>query len=284
MRYILALAFAVLAMGRIAAQSAPLNLLSDPSFEGETWDTVLVSPNADTFLNVPQGWRGGALTTPTGVSWRNVYVNGYPHAGDSLVYDGERSLHLSRGGGQWTAWVSQTVDTVPNTLLEGGAWAYILHARNQGFVRVGIDPMGNNNPFSSTVIWGEPSGIPTYWHKVSVTAQATGRRATLFLFAYQDAPADPNSVYWDAAFLVGEGVRPSIVPLPPTSAPPTQLTVSGRVIASVRAGASFASERIGRLSQHTRYLYLGREGQWVKVAYMGQEGYVLAGLVVIHEE
>lgn len=194
------------------------NLLNDPSFEGETWGTVLVSPDNNAFFNVPLGWGGGAYTQDVGIAWLNVYVNAYPHKGDYRVREGDTSLHVSRGGGQFTAWAFQTVLTVPNTPLEGGAYAFIDHANSAGYVRVGIDPSGNTNPYSSTVIWGEVYALQQEWVRPTVTTMATGTRATLFLFASQHSPADPNSVYWDGAFLFGES-RQVVMIAPPTTSP-----------------------------------------------------------------
>ena len=38
---------------------------------------------------------------------------------------------------------------------------------------------------------------------MSVNAHATGGVVTLFLYATQSQPSDPNGVYWDEAFLNG---------------------------------------------------------------------------------
>ncbi|GEM_PF-5669577 len=278
----------ILALGLFGSQatyaqfSSVGNLLGAPSFEGEDWQMLMASPQKDTFFNAPIGWSGGALTRPNDVPWRNVYVNGYPHAGDARVHSGSYSIHISRGGGQWTAWLSQTVNTVPDTPIEAGAWAYILHQRNEGYVRIGIDPSGNKNPFSSTVIWGEPSGIPNYWHKLTLSTQATGTRTTIFLFAYQNSPGEPNSVYWDDAFLNGEGALAQVV-APPTS--PTQYlpTVQPKFAVSVYEGASFQSGRMGELSPNLRYTLIERGTFWLKINYMGREGYVFISLVNIND-
>jgi uncharacterized protein YgiM (DUF1202 family) len=197
------------------------------------------------------------------------------------VWNGRRSYHVSRGGGQFTAWISQTVATVPNTPLDGGAWAYIEKNDGTSQVRAGIDPTGGTNPFAPTVIWGPTTAVPNDWQRASVRTTATGTAATFFLFMTQTNPGDPNGVYWDDAILNGQGGGSIVPPPPQTPAPTGQVVTTNNVEVNVRAAPSRSGTRLGIIGPNTAYAFLGTEGDWTKIDYNGQVGYVASQFVSV---
>lgn len=239
------------------------NLLYNPSFEDERYSTAY--SNVDVSFNIPNSWSGGLYTTGTR-PWENVPPNGYPHTADIKV-DGARSYHISRGGGSFTAWIYQVIATTTNTPLEASAWAYLDHTGGGATARVGIDPSGGSNPFSPTVVWGEAGTRENAWNQVRVTATTKGATASIFLFASQTQPSDPNGVYWDNAY----AGSPVTIVVPPvtnntlTTISDVTFTTIARV--NVRALPTVNSKRLARLAVNTTVPVLARsqDGQWVQV-------------------
>lgn len=256
------------------------NLLANASFEAGGFVQATAAPDGSAFYNVPEGWGGGVLLDGA-VFWQNIMPNGYPHSG-SVKTNGVQSYHVSRGYATFTAWIYQRVATVPNTPLEGGAAAFVENPSGTAFVRAGIDPTGGTNPFAPTVIWGASAGAPNAWNAVRVSARATGGVATFFLFASQGAPADPNGVYWDDAFLFGQGGA-SLVPAHEASAPSSERVVVPNVQVNVRTGASVASPRIGVANPNTAWRWLATEGDWHVIDFNGQRGYVSAAFTTLRD-
>ncbi|MCA9994635.1 MAG: hypothetical protein KDE56_02735 [Anaerolineales bacterium] len=68
--------------------------------------------------------------------------------------------------------------------------------------RVGIDPTGGRDPRSDKVVWGTEAHIYNAYHAVpSVSAQAVGDKATVFLESQTLWPLKHNDAYWDEAQL-----------------------------------------------------------------------------------
>lgn len=71
--------------------------------------------------------------------------------------------------------------------------------------RVGIDPFGETDPFSDSVVWGEWHGVydpdgwdGSTWQQVTAKAQARGPYATLFLNGACLHRVKFNDSYWDS--------------------------------------------------------------------------------------
>jgi uncharacterized protein YraI len=261
------------------AQAQASNLLQNGNFEETQYNQYASAPDGAAFYNVPIGWAGGVVNSPGPQPWINVMPNGYPHTG-GLVLGGSRSYHVSRGGGTFTAWINQTVATVPNTLLDGGVFAYMEKGGGDSLVRVGIDPTGGSNPFASSVVWGNYTGSLYVWNRITVTTTARANSATFFIFMTQNSPGDPNDIYLDEAWLNGLGAG-SIVPPPPVSPAPTGQVVTATTTVNVRTAPNRTAERIGRIFPGTNYNFLGREGDWILIDFNGQRGYVSAGFVTV---
>lgn len=249
-----------------------VNLLTDPGFEGEQYVVAAYDPIDGTAFSVPVGWGGGVATQPATESWMNKMPTGYPHFAN-IRWSGNRSLHLQRGFATFTAWVHQQVSVQTGSDLVAGAKAFIENPSN-GAVRVGIDPNGGTNPFETDVVWSPYSGNRYAWNSMEVRAQATGPNATIFLFATQSIPADPNGVYWDEAYLIGIPGAGSVTGGGTSQPAPASQYVIANTRLSVRAGAGVGFERIGVIDAGDGYPLLESLTGWYKIDYNGREAYV----------
>ncbi len=269
-RFLLLLLLILLAAFPAAAQD---NLLTNPGFDNESFTLIGKDP-ADplTTYNAPYSWWGGFLT-PTNPNelWRNAYPNGFPHSA-GLKRSGRFSYNMGRGGSIFTAWIYQQVNVAPDTDVQGGAWAFIEGVTGQ--VRVGIDPTGATDPFGASVVWSPYSGAAYQWQQVNVSARSAAGTVTLFLFATQNSPANPNGVYWDEAYLLGTAGAAPAAPGSPAASSDQGVTADIQV--RVRSGAGTTFGRIGRINPGEVYTFLGQEGDWYKIDYNGRPGYVSA--------
>lgn len=262
------------------------NLLKDPSLEGENYSQIGVDP-ADPFTtyNAPWFWWGG-FAIGGDAPWKNVYPSGFPHTGP-VKRSGNRSYNMARGGGTFTAWLLQQVSVQPNSEVQGGAWAYIQNNIGGAAARVGIDPTGGTDPNSPAIIWSPFAGGLYQWNLMQVTAQAgTSGVVTLFLYATQSQPSDPNGVFWDDAYLVGVAGAglPSAQPgTAPAAAPASTRVATSAVRVNVRAGAGTSFSRIGTLSPGDAYAVTGDSGGWYSLDFNGQTGWVSSAFVSISE-
>ncbi|NWF67624.1 MAG: SH3 domain-containing protein [Chloroflexi bacterium] len=269
------LVIVVLALAAVWPAAAQTNLLRDPGFETENYVFVSADP-LDPFVtfNVPADWGGFFLTAPRDSSWQNVHPTGFPHTAGNRR-SGFRSYHIARGGGTFTAIIYQQVSVTPGTSLQGGAWAFL--ETGQGLVRAGIDPNGSTNPFEADVVWGGFSGTIYAWNQVTVNATATGTTATLFLYATQTTPTDPNGVYWDDAFLNGVSGPP---PGSGVSSPTGQFATTS-VQVNVRSGPGTNFARIGRMNPGDVFAITGQQSGWYQINFNGQSGFVSASFVSV---
>ncbi len=272
--WMILLALLVAAPVSVGAQF--VNLLVDPSFEGEQYVVAAYDPTDGTAFSVPVGWGGGVVTQSSTEAWMNKIPTGFPHFGN-VKWAGNRSLHVSRGFATFTAWVYQQVSVQPNTDLVGGARAFIENPTN-GAVRVGIDPLGGTNPFEPRVVWSAQAGNRYAWNAMEARTKAGGPVATIFLFATQGVPSDPNGVYWDEAYLIGVpgGGLGQDNSGGGTTSPSGQYVIADTRL-SVRAGAGTGFTRLGIIDAGDGYPLLQTLDGWYKIDYGGREGYLSAG-------
>ncbi len=263
-----------LMMAPVTVSAQAVNLLTDPGFEGEQYVVAAYDPVDGTAFSVPLGWGGGVATLPATEPWMNKIPTGFPHFGN-IKWAGNRSLHVARGFATFTAWVYQQVSVQPNTDLVAGARAYIENPSN-GVVRVGIDPLGGTNPFEPRVVWSPYAGNRYVWNSMEVSAKAGGAVATIFLFASQGLPSDPNGVYWDEAYLIGVPGVPQGQNNDGSTTSPNGPYVIANTRLSVRAGAGTGFARLGIIDAGDGYPLLQTLDGWHKINYGGQEGYVSA--------
>ncbi len=235
---VIMLLFASLVAGIHMPQAhAQENLLTNPGFEQESgWQQVAVGTDdgdGNTTFNAPPGWSGW-YNPSRSESWENRLPNGFPHMGSGFVRSGGRSMNLDRGDATFTAAIYQTVSVPEGANVVGSAWVRMnlnLDAGPNARARVGIHPGGGTNPFDSSVVWsGWATNTVNAFTQLTASATATGTSVTIFLYATQQYPSNPNGVYWDDASLVvggeggsvpgadsdnGEGSDPANTPVPP---------------------------------------------------------------------
>jgi uncharacterized protein YgiM (DUF1202 family) len=253
------------------ASAQATNLLIDPGFEGEQYVLVSIDPVDSTTFSVPQGWSGGVARSPSTESWMNVQPTGFPHTGP-FVLSGGRSLHVARGFATFTAWVTQQVSVQPNTDVQGGASGFIESGAS-AILRVGIDPNGGTNPFDPAVVWSEWQGALYQWNGASVNVRAGGSGVvTLFLYATQGIPNNPNGVYWDNAFL--NGIPGAGLSGGSSAAPAGTRFVIPTANVNVRSGADISFRRIGAAGPADSFTLRNEVGAWYEVDFNGLVGYI----------
>ena len=222
-----ALALAVVPAGLIhaeppAAPMAQANLLRNPDFEGtfvqfEWYQTAQMAPDWTPW------WKGQAEGDE---AWKNrmpEYKPASPHK-DRIQSRGN-AQQLFTYHGTHEAGIYQRVSNVPagskvRFTIWGQAWAGDGddpdESKGGGPMRmkVGIDPTGGTNAWSSNIVWsGEANPLDT-WQQLAVEATASGTAVTVFTFSAPPWPTKHNDVYWDNASLVA--IAP---PPPPTNTP-----------------------------------------------------------------
>ncbi len=219
--------------------SAQGNLLQDPSFEAVgDYKRVVSDPQDGTNFDVPPAWSGWAqLPTAGDEVWRNRIPTGFPHTGLFKI-DGARSFHIARGFSTFTTAVFQTVAVPDKANVRGTARGFMERGESGqqtpgGQFRIGIDPTGGTNPLSGGIIWSGWVTNDDGWVQATVDATATGTQVTLFLYATQSAPENPNGIYWDDATLsVGGGGGTAPAGTPGTAAPTNTPVVPTPALAS----------------------------------------------------
>ncbi len=251
-----------------------MNLLTNPEFDDPTTVEAVVGDHGYSRFTVPRAWQGGTLSGSTPQRWVNRIPQGSAHTGARKM-SGPRSFHVYYDYGTFTAWVYQRVHVLQGSPLSGGAHVYIEGA-DGAVARVGIDPLGGENPFASSVVWSPWASKRDAWTACAVTTGAESDHATLFLYATQTHYTDPNGVYWDAAFLNGT---------PPDNLTDSQPSVELTYNMRFRAGPGTQHPEIGRLERGTRVSLLGRtpDGLWLWVQAGDQMGWLATQFITTPE-
>lgn len=155
--------------------------------------------------------------------------------------------------------VYQTVSGVrPGSLLRFGIYMEVWSAtkidhgepnphfsfgQSSMHLRVGIDPTGGNDPWSTEIVWSSEQDAYDQFVRFEVEAVARASKVTVFTHSRPEYPMEHNDVYLDDAELTvtgGPGAPISINPPPDVLAvsalSATQSNVSGKVTHKVRAG------------------------------------------------
>lgn len=218
-----------LMVSSLTATAQTTNLLKDPSFEANTGVNVVADgrgqPLDGTVYNVPADWGGWVGTSPRTEDWMNRIPDGYPHTGLFKI-DGSRSWSVSRGFATFTAAMYQRVAVAKGTNVRGSVRGFMERGKDAsgntiagGQFRIGIDPNGGTDPLSGAIIWSAVVTSPNGWVQATVDATAAGDAVTLFLYATQSQPANPNAMYWDNATLEVGGTGASVTPSGTAGAP-----------------------------------------------------------------
>ncbi|HQE93691.1 MAG TPA: LysM peptidoglycan-binding domain-containing protein [Anaerolineae bacterium] len=234
-------------------QEIGTNLLVNPGFEGIGKPVDNSLPNYDNWTrDTFSGVQYGEIFTPEGwVTWWQegdfgrpeckVIPNEAPFNQSPLrIYQGYYAGMCFTFFRKQNAGYYQVVRNVtPGTVVEA---SYAAHAWSCGedtsgtscgdpyafYFRVGIDPNGGTDPFSSNIVWSQPY---YYYDKygivgpVQATVGASGA-VTFFTQFYAKWPNKHNDAYSDNMSLkvvsLGQTPTPTLEPPPPTSEiPPT---------------------------------------------------------------
>lgn len=271
----------VIALMLLAAPtlSQDANLLQNPGMNGRDYVGVSSDPTAaGVSFNVPGGWAAYFLP-PGPEPWMNAHPTGFPH--DSWIKrEGDASYHIARGGATFTAIVYQIVRVEPNTPVSAGAWAWI--ESRKGRIKVGISPTGNTDHNAGDVVWTDWVNERDEWVKGEISTTSQSDAVTLFLYAEQTEPSNPNGVYWDDAWLFGTPASGPLSDLPTGPAPiPRFVTPTNRV--NVRAEAVESAAWLGVIEPGQQFTLLQELPGWNQIDYNGRPGFVTAAFTQIIE-
>lgn len=255
-----------LAFARSGQPQAAGELLANPGFE----DPFVQAGTADIF--VANGWTAWYLT-PDGVTYpidcgKNapatcvpyrvpVYRNTQPQ--DPKAPARARSGNSQQWGISYAVYIAgvyQRVATVtPGTRLRFSAFmqgfncsdnrgcygpdGQYAHSYEPGdmHMRVGIDPNGGTDPYSSNVVWSAYQNPLDAFSQIQVEAVAQANAVTVFLWSAPNYPELHTDIYADDASLVavGQGAVPTVAQ-PAGTAQPIATPVPGAATYTIQAG------------------------------------------------
>ena len=254
-------------------QEIGTNLLTNPGFEGFGKPNNNGSPNPGNWTRETfTGAVYGEIFTPEGwVTWWQegdfgrpeckVIPNEHPFSADpERIYEGYYAGMCFTFFRKQNAGYYQVVRNIaPGSVVEGSFFAHAWSCSEDNpprscgdaysfYFRVGIDPNGGTDPFSSNIVWSAPAYLYDefgYVGPVQATVGESGA-ATIFTQAYGKWPNKHNDAYMDNMSMklvsTGETPTPTTAPPPPTSElPPTpQYTPTplpnGAIVHTVVAG------------------------------------------------
>ncbi|MBN1284208.1 MAG: PD40 domain-containing protein [Anaerolineae bacterium] len=223
-----------------AAQTSGVNLLTNPGFEDpyNTWNGV---PE----LKLPYGWQPWWSEYPHDADWQNLRpefdraatYDGYGYR----VHGGTFAVRYFKSFATFTAGVLQVVEGVtPGATLEFSVWGHSWSCSDWDLcqetlddgsrrvrsappdanvvMKIGIDPTGGTDPFSSSVVWSPGVRALDSYRLFTVQAAAQSSRVTVFTYAWQEWAALNQDAYWDDASLVAVGGPPPAAETPAPTA------------------------------------------------------------------
>ncbi len=233
--------FMALAIFAVPAWAASLdqdaNLLTNPSFEGGTYDQV-----ADGVTHVPNGWV--AWWSTAGGLYKPAYeIEQHP----PHVRDGSSAARYYTAYTNHDAGLYQQVNVTAGTTYRFVAWGFIWSTNEpvvdtpstaDSNLRIGIDPKGGTDPFASSVIWSPAVSARDTYQKFTVEAKAEGNKITVFLRNTTLWPMARNDAFWDDTAL--RAVSGSGTGAQPTNPPPQSVRATpdanGRIVHTVGVG------------------------------------------------
>ena len=222
----------MLALVGASAQAAPTeqsaNLLVNPGFEG-LYSKQCCENTSQFQANTPIqqvqvafGWT--AWWIEPDASHPNQCATCTPYSRpefrySTLIHSGSSSQQYFTTDSIHEAGLYQRVSGVkPGQKLQFSTYMLAFSSKDNPWqIRVGIDPTGGTNPYSSGVVWGPSYGFSNgAW--VVYTAEAVAQNSTVTVFTYS-RPSwayESNSMYVDDASLVvmGEGAGTVSGPAP----------------------------------------------------------------------
>jgi hypothetical protein len=116
------------------------------------------------------------------------------------IHSGLNAVRLRSQDAPFDAGLKQTVAVPdPAGLITFSAWGLVETAAGAEMnLRLGIDPIGGDNPHHPNVVWSA-AAAPGDFSELSVAVPAQGETATLFLHATLDTTGTAGTVVWDTA-------------------------------------------------------------------------------------
>jgi hypothetical protein len=294
--------FLAISGGTAAAQGGS-NLLVNPGFEGfyQSYNYNQADRGVVLEFRIAEGWhpwyREQMADDP---GWRYRRPEYRP---GSYSYNGTATQQFFASFGTHEAGLLQHVSAVPGQAYRFSIAAYIWSSMGGNFflseqpgdavVRVGIDPAGGTNPWSSSVVWSPFASFYDQWRVLSVDAVAASNTVTVFFWSHQQYPVVHNDVAVDEASLLPIGQmsadnlaaptepgQNSVAGVPAVHAVPTGNSVSADVDLRLRAG--LYGRTLDVIPAGTAVTALGRseDRNWTLVEYNGQQGWIASWLGV----
>lgn len=236
-----------------------VNLLSNPSFEGDYTAYILpppghpdcqtVDPNEPNQfcrrIQMPTDWHPFWRDNPRDDPTMNIlpeYKPGELWETPPRVNSGERSQHYFSFYSTHEAGMYQQVTAVPGGQYCFSAWGQAWSANttlpdytstdDHGFLyqKIGIDPTGGTDWQSPNVVWSEARLQYDVFGQFMVQTTAVSSTMTVFLHSRPQWPVKHNDVYWDDAHLtVNNEMVVTAVPLGLVTAVDNPATVTQTV-------------------------------------------------------
>jgi len=234
----------LLAIGSPAQAQQSTNLLVNPGFEGLyskqcCENTHQFQPNTPIEkVQVSFGWT--AWWVEPDASHPNHCANCNPWSRpefrySTLIHSGSSSQVYFTAYAIHQAGVYQRVSGVkPGQRLQFSAYMFATSSKDNSFdLKVGIDPAGGINPFSSNVVWGPSFSALGSWLSYSVEAVAQNSTVTVFTYSRPSWAFENNSLYLDDANLIVTGSGAANVSGPSPSTYTLTQNASGTVASPV---------------------------------------------------
>ncbi len=234
------------------------NLVTNPGFEGIGLPVTNSSPNPDNWTrDTFSGAQYGEIYTPSGwVTWWEegdfkrpeckVIPNQHPFNADpTRIYEGYYSAMCFAFFGKQHAGYYQVVrDIPPGSQVAASFYAHAWTSNKDTpsitdpegdpyafYFRVGVDPNGGTDPFSSSIVWSSPYYNYDEYALVGPLQTTVGESgaATIFLESYGKWPNKHNDAYMDNPSLqiLSPGQTPTPTAPPPPDTPEVQPTPEG---------------------------------------------------------
>ncbi len=250
-------------LGSEPVLNVPGNLLTNPGFESPyvkqccQTDLTIYLPNSPIGeVQVAQGWSGwwrqpdsspnypSRCDLPTSQwvckiwhrpEWREAapYANRIHTGLNAQKYFTFWSVHEA---GMYQRVTGLTPGTKLQFSAYMSAWSTVqgenlVSAGQQSMtLKVGIDPYGGTDPFSSNIVWSQPGDSYDTFAQFTVQATAGANAVTVFTYSQPVYPLQHNDVYVDDAALVtlGKTTTPSVSPpVTSTHSQPAPIAVPG---------------------------------------------------------
>ena len=214
----------------------------------EGWTGWWQQPITDTahadFYKYPNRCPKGAPETC--VVWHNPEYGGtdWIRVGPPRIHSGKNSLKYFTFWSVHEAGVFQTVEGIkPGTLLRFGAWMHAWSAdegpnreqpspyesggQTSMHMKIGVDPTGGRNPWSSDVVWSPEVDTYDQFGYYQVTAAASSDKVTVFTYSRPEKMLKHNDVYLDDLELVAVSIPGgSAAPVAAPTQPPAAVNVA----------------------------------------------------------